>query len=198
MINIETFKKNYLDISKDKRVMVLGSMTGYETKFISEIANEVICIEPDKSYNDCEVYQKDNVTLYNDTALDYYFYRNKVNKKFDVVYCQGLLYHTHSPIMILDKIITVSKPEYIMIDIYHIGGVDWDWVPGQMYMVTERRNIPKLATGFDDTDTSIPFTIHTHYKTYTRIIEHMGYDLITEDVDEVKSTSAELFKKRDK
>ena len=57
MINIETFKKNYLDISKDKRVMVLGSMTGYETKFISEIANEVICIEPDKTYNDCEVYQ---------------------------------------------------------------------------------------------------------------------------------------------
>ena len=52
--------------------------------------------------------------------------------------------------------------------------------------------------GFDDTDTSIPFTIHTHYKTYTRILEHMGYDLITEDVDEVKSTSAELFKKRDK
>ena len=80
MINIETFKKNYLDISKDKRVMVLGSMTGQETELISEIANEVICIEPDKSYNDCEVYQKDNVTLYNDTVLDYYFYRNKVNR----------------------------------------------------------------------------------------------------------------------
>jgi len=71
-------------------------------------------VEPD--YECCKILDRfingENKTVYNMTYNDYYA-RHK--EKYDVVLCCGLLYHLHSPIDLLEKIVNFNDPEYILI-----------------------------------------------------------------------------------
>ena len=174
MIDLENFKEKFLSFSKNKSVLEIGSSDGGYTEHIVDIAKDVVCVEPDDSYLDNGVYSNDKVSVVNRTILDYY--NDKNNKfDFDVVYCMGVLYHSHSPIMILDKIITLSKPEHIIIDTFQPSNHTQSWEEDLFFLGKERRNIKTSSLGWDDQDCSLPFVISTNSDTWKSLLSTVGY-----------------------
>jgi SAM-dependent methyltransferase len=114
--NYINFMSNCLSKVKDKTVLELGSFGGWHTEIMLKFnPKKIICVEPNKECIEEEVYKKNTgtITLHSCTANDYYTYYNDL---VDIVVCCGLLYHLHSPIHLLEKIINISKPKYILIE----------------------------------------------------------------------------------
>ena len=175
MIPLENFKEDFLDVSKDKSVLEIGSSDGGYTEHIEVLAKDVVCVEPDDSYLGNGIYSNDKVSVFNQTILDYY--NDKNNKfDFDVVYCMGVLYHSHSPLMILDKIITLSKPKHIIIDTFQPSNHTESWEQNLFILGKERRNIKTSSLGWDDQECSLPFVMSTHSDTWKSILNMVGYE----------------------
>lgn len=102
---------NILSIVKDKTVLELAPFSGWHTSLmLGAGAKRVICVEPN---TDSEIYSDPRIVLYNYTANDYY----KTNPEpVEVVTCMGLLYHLHSPLHLIEQILNISRPEYLIIE----------------------------------------------------------------------------------
>lgn len=114
--NYIDFMFNCLAICNNKTILELGSFGGWHTDIMLKFnPKKIICVEPNKECSEEEVYKNnsDVVALHSCTANDYYTDNNNL---VDVVVCCGLLYHLHSPMHLLEKIINVSKPRYILVE----------------------------------------------------------------------------------
>lgn len=101
---------------RNKTILEIGPGFGWHTKIMLKFNPEkIICVEPDERFESEEVYKKntDIITFHSCTANDYY---SRNNESVDIVVCCCVLYHLHSPIHLLEKIINVSKPKYLLIE----------------------------------------------------------------------------------
>jgi SAM-dependent methyltransferase len=124
-INYLNFMFNCFSMIKNKTILEIGSGFGWHTKTMLKFdPKKIICIEPDKRLQEEEVYitNKKIVTVYNCTANDYYAH---YNNSVDIVLCCNVLYHLHSPIHLLEKIINISKPKYLLIETVDGNGMSF-------------------------------------------------------------------------
>tara|TARA_B100001109_G_C18694478_1_gene394964 strand:- start:89 stop:673 length:585 start_codon:yes stop_codon:yes gene_type:complete len=186
MTKLEVLKEKFFGVSKGESVLEIGSANGRYTEEIVELAKDVVCVEPDDSYLSNGIYSNKKVSVFNQTILDYYSDKN--NKfDFDVVYCMGVLYHSHSPLMILDKIITLSKPKHIIIDTFQPSNRERAKEEGIFCLGKERRNIKTSMMGWDDQDCSLPFVLSTNSNTWKNILDMCGYKC-KEEYDDKRTT----------
>ena len=186
MTKLEVLKEKFFGVSKGGSVLEIGSANGRYTEEIVELAKDVVCVEPDDSYLGNGIYSNDKVSVFNQTILDYYSDKN--NKfDFDVVYCMGVLYHSHSPLMILDKIITLSKPKHIIIDTFQPSNNEMAKSEGIFTLGQERRNIKTTMMGWDDENCSLPFVLTTSSNTWKRVLDMSGYKC-KEEYDNKRTT----------
>jgi len=186
MTKLEVLKEKFFGVSKGESVLEIGSANGRYTEEIVELAKDVVCVEPDDSYLSNGIYSNKKVSVFNETILDYYSDKN--NKfDFDVVYCMGVLYHSHSPLMILDKIITLSKPKHIIIDTFQPSNRERAKEEGIFCLGKERRNIKTSMMGWDDQDCSLPFVLSTNSNTWKNILDMCGYKC-KEEYDDKRTT----------
>jgi 2-polyprenyl-3-methyl-5-hydroxy-6-metoxy-1,4-benzoquinol methylase len=106
---------NFFSICKDKDVLEFGAAWGPMSSYINlRDPKKFTVVEPDLSC--CKILDKllidENRTVHNLSYNDYYALHKE---KYDVVLCCGLLYHLHSPIDLLEKIVNFNDPEYILI-----------------------------------------------------------------------------------
>lgn len=105
----------FFSICEDKEVLELGPAHGTMSSYINlRNPKKFTVVEPDLTC--CEmldiILSDENRTVHNLPYNDYYaLYK----EKYDVVLCCGLLYHLHSPIDLLEKIVNFNDPEYILI-----------------------------------------------------------------------------------
>jgi len=147
--NYINFMHKCLSLVRNNTILELGSFLGWHTSIMLKLgAKKIICVEPNKECLREEVFQtnSDTVALHNCTANDYYACNNE---SVDMVVCCGLLYHLHSPIHLLEKIINISKPKYILIET--IDNCDIGVNDEKFYLL-----------GNAHTDTNITFPILKH------------------------------------
>ena len=87
----------------------------------------------------------------------------------------GVLYHSHSPLMILDKIITLSKPKHIIIDTFQPSNDKRAKEEGVFTIGQERRNLKITMMGWYDENCSLPFVLSTSSNTWKNILDMCGY-----------------------
>ena len=122
---------HYLDVLKnndifacvqDKSVLELASNGGWHSRLIYEKnPKKLVCIEPDKFFME---------PLYDTFASDhediecfwgtYNQYLEEEKTKFDVVICCGILYHLHSPLDCIEKIINIHQPKTLIIENFDV------------------------------------------------------------------------------
>jgi SAM-dependent methyltransferase len=115
-INYLNFMSNCFSMVRNKTILEIGSGFGWHTKIMMTFdPKKIICVEPDKRFEHEEVYKKntDMITLHSCTANDYYARNDEL---VDMVVCCCVLYHLHSPVHLLEKIINMSKPKYLLIE----------------------------------------------------------------------------------
>jgi SAM-dependent methyltransferase len=165
--NYINFMHDCLSLVRNNTVLELGSFLGWHTSIMLKLnAKKIICVEPNKECIQEEVYKTNSgtVNLHSCTANDYYSYNNEL---VDIVVCCGLLYHLHSPIHLLEKIINISKPKYILIetvDSNNIGLYDEKfYLPGNAHTDTNI-TFPILKNMVMPTDTMIECIQTTNYR----------------------------------
>ena len=117
--------KNYCDIvnqhfavCKNKTVLEIGAFGGWHSKLIlDQQPMDLTVVDPNIMVND--IINKNNIK---DIVVDDVFNYLKINRKFDVVVCCGVLYHLHSPLYLLELISNMSNPDYIILDSYNLTG----------------------------------------------------------------------------
>jgi SAM-dependent methyltransferase len=156
--NYINFMHDCLSLVRNNTILELGPFLGWHTSIMVKLgAKKIICVEPNKKCIQEEVFQTNSVTvnLHSCTANDYYAYNNE---SVDMVVCCGLLHHLHSPIHLLEKIINISKPKYILIETTDNNDIDLN---------DEKFYLPGNA--FTDTNITFPILKHMIMPTQTMI-----------------------------
>ena len=116
---LEKMLFNNLEIIKDKDILEIGSGAGRFTEYLSKYANECVSVDLSSSvfYNIAK--NKKNVTIIKSD-----FTKLIPKKKFDIVFCRGVLQHTPKPLKSIIKIHEFVKNDgYIFFDIYKLPKV---------------------------------------------------------------------------
>ena len=121
--SINNFKLSYkylnemfffnLDLIKNKNILEIGSGAGRFSEYFANLCNEVVSIDLSDSiyYN---IVNKKNFTKIKGNYLDLI-----PKKKFDVVFCRGVLQHTPEPLTYISKLFQFLKKDGIVsFDIY--------------------------------------------------------------------------------
>ncbi len=105
-----------VNILKGKTILEIGSGAGRFTEYLSQYCK--LCVSVDLSSS---IYH--NVAKHNNNVILIKSDFNKLlaNKKFDLVFCRGVLQHTPDPIKSILKIHSFAKKDgYIFFDIYKL------------------------------------------------------------------------------
>ena len=108
---------NFFHLVEKKSVLEFGPACGWMSYRINNrnpldytiVEPDGQCIESLRRFIDDT---KEDRHLFQLTYNDYY---SLEKKHFDLVLCCGLLYHLHSPIDLLEKIVNYNTPEYLLI-----------------------------------------------------------------------------------
>lgn len=107
--------KNIFHLCEDKKVLEIGPAHGAMSSYITlRNPKKFTVVEPDPKCNESLkfILKGENEFIHQLPVNDYY----KIEKeKYDVVLCCGILYHLHSPIDLLEKIVNFNDPEYILV-----------------------------------------------------------------------------------
>jgi len=109
---------NVFDCAKDSSVLELAANGGWHSRLIyNQMPSKLVCVEPDPFYK--EPLQDSFLSKYDNTEYfcgTYNDFLETNNEQFDVVVCCGLLYHLHSPLDCLEKILNIHKPSTLIIE----------------------------------------------------------------------------------
>jgi len=103
---------NLYYVCKDKKVLDIASHTGKLLQYVKEVSpTHITSVEVDTRV----FHELRNLSIDEIISDDIFNYLSSP-KKFDVVICQGLLYHMHSPFMLLELIANRTDAEYVILD----------------------------------------------------------------------------------
>ncbi len=128
-INKFSISKNYLekmlfdniDSIKGKEVLEIGSGAGRFTEYFAKYSNKCVSIDLSSSIYFNVSKDKKNVILIKSD-----FHILKPLKKFDIVFCRGVLQHTPDPMLSIKKIHSfVNKGGFVYFDIYKMPKIGY-------------------------------------------------------------------------
>ena len=164
-------ENNIFACVNDKSVLELASNGGWHSRLMYEHKpKKLVCVEPDTFFSE-PLYtefasQHDNVECIWDTYNNYLI-NNK--EKFDVVICCGLLYHLHSPLDCIEKIINIHQPSTFIIESIDVEAE---------YLNEEILNL--RGNAFKDNYKHIPYSFIIPMKKYKEILSNVGYNCVNE------------------
>jgi len=157
----------YFAICKNKNILEIAPGGGWHSKLIlAQCPTELTVVEPNKNANS----QLTKLNIDNIVNDDIFHYL-QTKQSFDVVVCNGLLYHLHSPIYLLELITNMVSPEYLILESTH---------QENFHITNEIDNIP----GYRHVDINwqsckINLLIPNNY--YMIMMTNLGYELIQTD-----------------
>ena len=112
---------NNLSIIKDKTILEIGGGAGRFTEYFSEYCKECVSIDLSSS-----VYYNISKNQKNTQIIKADFNILIPNKKFDIIFCRGVLQHTKYPLKSLLKIHTFVKNDgFVFFDIYKMPKIGY-------------------------------------------------------------------------
>ncbi len=110
-----------LDLIKNKNILEIGGGAGRFTEYFAKYSKLCVSIDMSSSvYHNVSVNNKNIVIIKSD------FNKLISNKKFDIVFCRGVLQHTKNPLGSLLKIHEfVSDAGYVFFDIYKMPKIGY-------------------------------------------------------------------------
>ena len=169
---LEVLKNNNIFACvQDKSVLELASNGGWHSRLIYENNPEkLVCVEPDKFFMeplyDTFASQHENIECFWET---YNQYVEKEKTRFDVVVCCGLLYHLHSPLDCIEKIINIHQPKTIIIENFDVDVA---------HLNEEKLNV--CGNAFTDNAKQIPYNFFIPMNKWKEIFSTVGYDCVQE------------------
>lgn len=104
--------KHYFGVCSNSSVLEIGPFNGYHSKLIaSHRPSYFECIEGNPS---CKSVLESIPGIDKVIIDDIWLKRDQ--QPFDVVICFGVLYHHHSPLHLLELIVNLNTPKYILLD----------------------------------------------------------------------------------
>ena len=157
--------------TNNKTVLELAANSGWHSRLIyKNNPKKLVCVEPDtyfyESLHDTFASQYENIECFWDT---YNGYLQNKKEKFDVVVCCGLLYHLHSPLDCLEKIINIHQPKILIIESTDVHD--------------EHLNLEKInrrGNAVTDNFNHIPYNFCIPTEKYKEILSKVNYKCIKE------------------
>ena len=131
---------------------------------------KLVCVEPDIFFYE-PLYETfaahyENVECFWDT---YNEYLEKEKQKFDVVVACGILYHLHSPLDCIEKIINIHQPKTLIIENFDVD---------MEHLNEEELNL--RGNAFTDNSQHIPYNFFIPMRKWKQILSKVGYNCIKE------------------
>jgi len=164
-------ENNIFTCVQNKSVLELAANGGWHSRLIYENNPEkLVCVEPDiffcEPLYDTFASQHKNIECFWDTYNEYI---QKEKEKFDVVVCCGLLYHLHSPLDCIEKIINIHQPKTIIIENFDVDVA---------HLNEEKLNL--CGNAFTDNAKQIPYNFFIPMNKWKEIFSTVGYNCIKE------------------
>lgn len=196
--------EEYFYVAKDASVLELASHIGGQTAaLLYNKPKKVICVEPSPVTRNCDIFNHPLITLYPMTANDYY---KKHNETVDIVTCFGLFYHLHSPFHLVEQIVNLSNPKYIIIETLWSGDTNLELKNNgfneRLVFNYEEPNKPGNFFVDQGITTPVKMNIQFDYKYIRQAFIDSGYHVVKEsvynnkyDVDSKQGAAVTLFEK---
>ena len=108
---------NNISLLKDKNILEIGSGAGRFTEYLAKYAKKCVSVDLSSS-----IYHNISRNEKNVTFIKADFNKLLIDKKFDIIFCRGVLQHTPNPLDSLLKIHSfVNNDGYVFFDIYKIS-----------------------------------------------------------------------------
>lgn len=164
-------KEDIFACANNNTVLELAANGGWHSRLIYENNPEkLVCVEPDEFFKeplyDTFASQHKNIECFWDT---YNEYLQKEKEKFDVVVCCGLLYHLHSPLDCMEKIINIHQPKTLIIENFDVD------VEG-----LNEEDLDLCGNAFTDNTKHIPYNFFIPMTKWKEILSKVGYNCIKE------------------
>jgi len=112
---------NNVSVLKDKNILEIGSGAGRFTEYLVKYAKTCVSVDLSSSIYHNISRNEENVTL-----IKADFNKLLIDKKFDIIFCRGVLQHTPNPLYSLLKIHSFVKNDgYVFFDIYKISRIGY-------------------------------------------------------------------------
>jgi len=164
-------ENNIFTCVQNKSVLELAANGGWHSRLIYENNPEkLVCVEPDiffcEPLYDTFASQHKNIECFWDTYNEYI---QKEKEKFDVVVCCGLLYHLHSPLDCMEKIINIHQPKTLIIENFDVD-----------YEHLNEEDLNLCGNAFTDNTKHIPYNFFIPMRKWKEILSKVGYNCIKE------------------
>ena len=164
-------KEDIFACANNNTVLELAANGGWHSRLIYENNPEkLVCVEPDEFFKeplyDTFASQHKNIECFWDT---YNEYLQKEEEKFDVVVCCGLLYHLHSPLDCMEKIINIHQPKTLIIENFDVD-----------VEVLNEEDLDLCGNAFTDNTKHIPYNFFIPMTKWKEILSKVGYNCIKE------------------
>tara|TARA_X000000950_G_scaffold28550_1_gene30705 strand:- start:904 stop:1551 length:648 start_codon:yes stop_codon:yes gene_type:complete len=154
---------------KDKSVLELAANGGWHSRCIYENnPSKLVCVEPNEFFKEP---LEDNFTSHYDNAEcfwgTYNSYLEHKKEEFDVVVCCGLLYHLHSPIDCIEKILNIHRPDILILESYDIP-----------FEHLNEEELDISGNAFSDKEIYIPYNFFIPMNKYKNILSSVNYECL--------------------
>tara|TARA_Y100000389_G_scaffold204509_1_gene257538 strand:+ start:2274 stop:2897 length:624 start_codon:yes stop_codon:yes gene_type:complete len=166
---------NFLHLAEQKSVLEFGPAWGWMSYIISNrnpsdytiVEPSSECIESLRKFIDDT---REDRKLFELTYNDYY---SLEKKHFDLVLCCGLLYHLHSPIDLLEKIVNYNTPELLL-----VTNIEFS----ETHLSSEIEPVNEVLMRYSDSDISNPINrnLCISRNDIQKCLTSVGYELVDE------------------
>ena len=119
----------FFKICKNKEILEIGPFQGHHTELIKK--NNPKSLTLVEANTDIISSLQHRFPEYKVVNKDIFEFVENVNS-FDIVVCCGVLYHFHSPIYLLEKIVNNNNPEYVIIESVFRESISYNGTIGTM------------------------------------------------------------------
>jgi SAM-dependent methyltransferase len=182
--------KKYLYVCSGKDVLEIGPLDGRATTVIDFFnPKSVTLVEPNPT----------SLKILNDKFINHQIFGEDVyhylesTKKFDVVVCNGVLYHLHSPMYLLELIVNRTDPDILIIESIFLDNVK---TTGALFgeEIDNIQGNRQVLNNWKSTGIRLMFTSSL----LKLAMKNLGFELVKEeefDLSSKKKSNIFMFKK---